>query len=146
MSPCLTLCTQVGGGGGGKRGGGGEEEATGEGRGERSQQTALDVILRPYGKADAGMLHEPLPQPPADPPLSFSIVVGNYAPTTALCLQQDMLAPHVLEAAGWEYVNEGTDAKPKKGYVSKTPGSVLKLKVGWVWDGGRRLRIEGTEL
>lgn len=40
-----------------------------------------------------------------------------------------MLAPHVLEATGWEYVNEGTDAKPKKGYVSKTPGSVLKLKV-----------------
>lgn len=30
---------------------------------------------------------------------------------------------------GWEFVNEGTDEKPKKGYVTNTDGSKILLRV-----------------
>ena len=31
--------------------------------------------------------------------------------------------------AGWDFVNEGTEDKPKKGYVATVPGSQIRLKV-----------------
>ena len=41
----------------------------------------------------------------------------------------DFLSTVTSHDSGWEWVNEGTEASPKWGYVSRVPGSVLR--VGW---------------
>lgn len=35
----------------------------------------------------------------------------------------------IAKPEGFDFVNEGTDIKPKKGYVATKPGAVLRLKV-----------------
>ncbi|KAG1667238.1 hypothetical protein FOA52_009803 [Chlamydomonas sp. UWO 241] len=84
------------------------------------QQTAMDVFARPYSKIDAELVAEEVPEP---------MYPGNTAPDTALCLFQDAMLPLVKESAGWDYVNEGTEVKPKKGYVTTTPDKPLTINV-----------------
>ena len=115
------------------------------------QQTAIDLIMRPFGQEEAGMMSEPMPlpmykgeqerslttivdrptaqhsqpTPTVDPHLfvPLSICVGNEAPSSAMCLTQDAMLPLVLPPHdGWAYVDEGKEGKPKKGFVSTKPG------------------------
>ncbi len=37
--------------------------------------------------------------------------------------------PRVVEARGWEYLNEGTADKPKPGFVATTPGSRMVMRL-----------------
>eukprot|EP00798_Chlamydomonas_sp_ICE-L_P004346 gene4346-14462_t len=48
------------------------------------------------------------------------------------------MLPLVKQSIGWEYINEGTEDKPKKGFVSTTPGSSLKMTIDTsrIGDGG----------
>ncbi|KAG1666700.1 hypothetical protein FOA52_013612 [Chlamydomonas sp. UWO 241] len=90
------------------------------------QQTALDVFMRPMAKEDVEMVTEPLPDP---------IFPNNLPPAHAMCLWQEMLRPAVVESDGWEFINEGTEEKPKKGYVTTTPDVPLTLCLNTSSDG-----------
>lgn len=43
------------------------------------------------------------------------LYVGNLPPNRSMCLYQDTLQSVVVSHEGWNYTNEGTEAKPKKG-------------------------------
>jgi len=90
------------------------------------QQVAMDLHARAYSHEDDWHArHEPLPPP---------LFKNNFAPTTRCCAYQDDLQPYVVSSTGWSWVNEGTEEKPKKGYVTHAPGAVIKLKVPLVRD------------
>ena len=40
---------------------------------------------------------------------------GNLPPSQAMCLYQDALKGVVRSVSGWDFINEGTEEKPKKG-------------------------------
>ena len=42
-----------------------------------------------------------------------------------MCLYQDTLKTVVASHEGWNYTNEGTEAKPKQGFVTWEPGKPL---------------------
>ena len=48
-----------------------------------------------------------------------------------MCTYGQAFASVVDRAAsqGWEFLNEGANGKPKWGYISRTPGSVLNVVV-----------------
>lgn len=48
--------------------------------------------------------------------------LGNEVPRASMCFQGPSIQSIVTAAQGWEFVNEGTERKPKTGYVAKTPG------------------------
>ena len=53
-----------------------------------------------------------------------------------MCLHQELMKRVVVEPHdGWDFVNEGTERKPKKGYVSNQTGSVLMFDIN-TWRGG----------
>ncbi len=54
---------------------------------------------------------------------------GNEAPNKPMCLNSEMIKPFIVEQKGFEYINEGTEIKPKRGFVSNTPGSMLKIRI-----------------
>ena len=58
----------------------------------------------------------PPPCPP--PPAALPLPADNWETDNKLCLHNDDFKTAVTEAKGFEYVNEGTEAKPKWGYVS----------------------------
>lgn len=49
------------------------------------------------------------------PPACLPACAGNLPPKTSLCLHQDAMKSVVVGHEGWEFVNEGTPEKPKKG-------------------------------
>lgn len=54
---------------------------------------------------------------------------GNNQPPRTTCVHQDLLPSVVLESSGFDFIDEGTEDKPKKGYVARNPDSVLRLKI-----------------
>lgn len=46
-----------------------------------------------------------------------------------MCVREDGFVPLVLRATGFAYVNEGTEEKPKKGFVANTTGAELVFRV-----------------
>lgn len=61
---------------------------------------------------------DPLPSHPA----AAAAAAGNHAPTAIMCIQGFNFPQAITSAEGWEFINEGTDQKPKTGYVTRTPG------------------------
>ncbi|KAG2434505.1 hypothetical protein HYH02_012172 [Chlamydomonas schloesseri] len=84
------------------------------------QRTAVGLLLEPFGAPDAEAITEPLPEPMYD---------GNTAPNATMCLVGDAFRSHLVSAQGFDWVNEGSTAKPKPGYVATQPGSKLRLRV-----------------
>ncbi len=58
-----------------------------------------------------------------------AMLAGNYEPTSRMCLYNEAFKTVVAGAQGFELVNEGTEEKPKWGYVGNTTGSVLHLRL-----------------
>lgn len=46
-----------------------------------------------------------------------------------MCVHDQAVKSIVTQAAGFTLTNEGTDTKPKWGYVGNTTGAVLRLEV-----------------
>lgn len=85
------------------------------------QRVATEMTFRPYNheKESRHTLQEQLPPP---------IFPGNHEPSTRCCAYQEELKKYVVSHDGWDFINEGTEEKPKKGYVSHTPGSTIVMK------------------
>ena len=85
------------------------------------QRTALDLLLSPQTGSETDILDEPLPPP---------IWPGNLPPSHTICSFAEQLQQlYVGHNGSWAWVNEGTEIKKKYGYVSSTPGDVLRLKL-----------------
>jgi hypothetical protein len=55
---------------------------------------------------------------------------GNHESISDKCFVGLLFTKTVIESEGWEYKNEGkSEHRPKRGYISRTPGKILKLKV-----------------
>lgn len=63
-------------------------------------------------------------------PLSTPLYENNWEGAQHTCLMAHMMRDLVVEKEGpWEWRNEGTEQKPKWGYISTQPGSWLVLKI-----------------
>ncbi|GIL53666.1 hypothetical protein Vafri_9308 [Volvox africanus] len=85
------------------------------------QEVAVGLYTWPASEQEVSWLKMPLPPPMHD---------GNYEPMFASCLVVDAFANLCISKEGWQWINEGTDTKPKWGFVSTTPGSELILRLG----------------
>ncbi|KXZ51888.1 hypothetical protein GPECTOR_11g322 [Gonium pectorale] len=84
------------------------------------QRTALGLLMEPFGQQDAEAAAEPLP-PPMYP--------GNEPPGSPMCRAGEGVRSMVTLAEGFDFISEGSPAKPKPGYVAHEPGSRLQLAV-----------------
>ncbi|GIL55253.1 hypothetical protein Vafri_10837 [Volvox africanus] len=84
------------------------------------QQTAVGMLLRPFGAEDEEAFLEALPEP---------MYPDNKAPDAPMCIMYDAFKPMVIEARGWEYLDEGIPGKPKVGFIATTPGSRLVMRI-----------------
>ncbi|MEW5316235.1 MAG: hypothetical protein WDW38_007616 [Sanguina aurantia] len=89
------------------------------------QQTAIDLIERPYNQQDVEVTAEPLPAP---------MYQGNVVPDAATCLLQDLFVASIVKQNGFEYIGEGSDGS-KKGFISQVVGSQLHFQVSSMRDG-----------
>jgi hypothetical protein len=71
--------------------------------------------------------HQPHTRPAALRPLAPH--VGNHHHPHNVCLYGSALAPAVLSASGFHWVNEGDANKTKWGYVALKPGAELRLQI-----------------
>ncbi|MEW5300373.1 MAG: hypothetical protein WDW36_003309 [Sanguina aurantia] len=90
------------------------------------QQTAIDLLSRPYSTADEEQAAEPMPDP---------MMAGNEVPTTPLCFATDLFTPLVVSSHGFLYTDEGSPGNPKKGYVATAVGAELRFNVSTSRDG-----------
>ena len=73
--------------------------------------------------------------------LVFPLLVLMCSRCLPLLLPPDAL-PGILDSqTGWAFVNEGSEVKPKKGYVSDVPGSTLTFRVNTTRGGDRHKPI-----
>ncbi|KAI8470157.1 MAG: SGNH hydrolase-type esterase domain-containing protein [Monoraphidium minutum] len=85
------------------------------------QEAAVGLMTWPLSFADDAAALAKLPDP---------MYPGNHPSLRRVCFHAEDFAGSVVSRDhGWEWVNEGTDNSPKWGYVSKTPGSVLKVRL-----------------
>lgn len=85
----------------------------------------------PLTPADAAAAAAPLPAP---------MVRGNHAGQHDACFVGPLFKERCVvgNPEGWEWVNEAKGPRPKWGYVAKTPGRVLKLKLNATAAAGAR--------
>lgn len=57
------------------------------------------------------------------------ISAGNFESSSLVCIIGDDFPSVVVQKAEWDWINEGTDAKPKWGYVSWKVGAKLVMKI-----------------
>eukprot|EP00877_Chromochloris_zofingiensis_P007869 jgi/Chrzof1/3335/Cz12g21090.t1 len=86
------------------------------------QQTAMSLLMHPFGVQDKELLYEPLPVP---------MHPSNWEARNLMCTYGEGFAPYVVKdnSPGWEFLNEGHPKKPKWGYISTVPGSTLRIRV-----------------
>eukprot|EP00878_Enallax_costatus_P030767 GHUV01033555.1.p1 GENE.GHUV01033555.1~~GHUV01033555.1.p1 ORF type:complete len:393 (+),score=89.07 GHUV01033555.1:1071-2249(+) len=84
------------------------------------QQTYVDSLLAPLG---ADVLREHASKVPGP------LFPGNYESSNLVCIIGDDFPSVVVQKADWDWVNEGTAAKPKWGFVSQKVGAKLVLKI-----------------
>ncbi|GIL84953.1 hypothetical protein Vretifemale_13581 [Volvox reticuliferus] len=85
------------------------------------QEVAVGLYTWPISEEEVSWRKMPLPPPMHE---------GNYEPTSATCLVVEAFANLSIFSEGWQWINEGTDTKPKWGFVSTIPGSELILRLG----------------
>ncbi|KAI3426970.1 hypothetical protein D9Q98_006914 [Chlorella vulgaris] len=79
-----------------------------------------DLHHRPYNAADEAVSSAPL-RPP--------MLRNNWPSQNNSCLVGKLFKQQVVAAKGFEWVNEGTQDKPKWGYVGKHPNATLRFTV-----------------
>ncbi|KAG2485763.1 hypothetical protein HYH03_015477 [Edaphochlamys debaryana] len=85
------------------------------------QETALDLVLNPWGPEDEERLTESLPAP---------MYRDNEAPSSVTCAKDELFRRLVTSANGFEYVNDSPNpAKPKWGFAANVTGSTLTFRL-----------------
>ena len=83
--------------------------------------TLASVRARPVTPEERQEASEPLPPP---------MLQNNWESASDKCFIGPSFVQSVIESTNWEYRDEGKDkSKPKLGFISTTPGSILKIKV-----------------
>lgn len=83
--------------------------------------TLASVRARPVTPEERQEASEPLPPP---------MLQNNWESASDKCFIGPSFVQSVIESTNWEYRDEGKDkSRPKLGYISTTPGSILKIKV-----------------
>jgi hypothetical protein len=61
----------------------------------------------------------------------YPVCAGNWEARNLMCTYGEAFKPLAVESAssGWEFLDEGKPGAPKWGYISKQPGSTLKIRV-----------------
>lgn len=95
----------------------------------------LVITLLQRGVAD--ILHSPLTQAEKEycaAPLPPPMVKGNYQSVSSKCYVGEVFKTDAVvgKPASWEWINESKTVRPKWGFVAKTPGALLKIKVNTV--------------
>ncbi|GIL48067.1 hypothetical protein Vafri_4757 [Volvox africanus] len=85
------------------------------------QEVAVRLVVSPMTPAELNLPEMPLPPPMHE---------GNFEPLGTTCLVDEAFRGIAIATEGWQWVNEGTEAKPKWGFVSTTPGRQLILRLG----------------
>ncbi|GIL74907.1 hypothetical protein Vretimale_2527 [Volvox reticuliferus] len=85
------------------------------------QEVAIGLLISPVTPAEVSVRDVPLPPP---------MHKGNLEPMGTTCLVEEKFADIAIATEGWRWVNEGTDIKPKWGFVSTVPGSELIVRLG----------------
>ncbi|GIL91193.1 hypothetical protein Vretimale_18816 [Volvox reticuliferus] len=86
------------------------------------QDTALDLLLDPWSYTEQRGEQEK--------PLQVPMYSGNVAPAAAMCLCGDLFSSAVASNAseGFAFVNEGSEWKPRWGYVATQPRARLVMR------------------
>ncbi|GBF87887.1 hypothetical protein Rsub_00599 [Raphidocelis subcapitata] len=85
------------------------------------QEATVGLQLWPLSPDDEAAALGKLPGP---------MYPGNHPSLRRVCFHGDDFRSTVVNAGGgWEWVNEGTEASPKWGYVSTKPGAVLRVRL-----------------
>jgi hypothetical protein len=82
------------------------------------QEAAVGLKVWPLSPDDEAAALGKLPDP---------MYPGNHPSLRRVCFHGDDFQSTVVNSGGWDWVNEGTEASPKWGYVSTKPGSVLRV-------------------
>ncbi|GIL60750.1 hypothetical protein Vafri_15279 [Volvox africanus] len=90
------------------------------------QEVAVGLSLWPISQHELSWWNLPLPPPMHE---------GNYEPLVTTCLVGHKFFKMCIFNAGWQWLNEGTESKPKWGFVSAAPGNALVLRLGSPGDG-----------
>jgi hypothetical protein len=80
--------------------------------------------MSPFGIPDIDLLQEPLPKP---------MFPKNYEGRNRMCVYGEAFKEVVVNASGWQFIDEGSPGKRKWGFISNTPGSILTIKVGRIY-------------
>jgi hypothetical protein len=86
------------------------------------QRAVADILHSPLTKAEQEYCAAPLPPP---------MIKDNYQSLSSKCFVGDAFRTDAVvgKPGAWEWVNESKTVRPKWGFVAKTPGAVLKIKV-----------------
>jgi len=86
------------------------------------QRAVADILHSPITQAEKEYCAAPLPPP---------MIRGNYQSLSSKCFVGEAFKEEAVvgKPASWEWVNESKTPRPKWGFVAKTPGAVLKIKV-----------------
>jgi hypothetical protein len=85
------------------------------------QRTTHSLLHNPLQLLDHAAVAAHIPRP---------MVPHNHASLENQCfIGPEFKAKSVVNAKGWDWVNESKTARPKWGYVSKQPGSALLFRV-----------------
>ncbi len=79
-----------------------------------------DLLRRPLTLEDEALQQETLPRP---------MLKGNHHSQLDMCHFAERFNALVSESGGWSYIDEGTEGRPKLGWVSSIPGSRLVFKL-----------------
>ncbi len=80
-----------------------------------------DLLRHPLTVEDEALRLEPLPRP---------MLKDNHAQLLQMCyFSAERFRDLIVESQGWSFVNEGTELRPKWGWVSNTTGSKLVFQL-----------------
>eukprot|EP00195_Chlamydomonas_chlamydogama_P016102 CAMPEP_0202891718 /NCGR_PEP_ID=MMETSP1392-20130828/1712_1 /ASSEMBLY_ACC=CAM_ASM_000868 /TAXON_ID=225041 /ORGANISM="Chlamydomonas chlamydogama, Strain SAG 11-48b" /LENGTH=508 /DNA_ID=CAMNT_0049575555 /DNA_START=27 /DNA_END=1553 /DNA_ORIENTATION=+ len=95
-------------------------------------RVTAELAMHLVDKVVAGLTVKPLsPEEEAVPPLKLPqpMIPNNFESVSDKCFISQHFTDTVVGKDGWEWINESKTERPKWGFVSKVPGSVLKIKI-----------------
>lgn len=86
------------------------------------QRGIADILHSPLSEYDKAYIHSSIPPP---------MIKGNYESLSDKCFVGDGFKNKAVmgKPDKWDWVNESRSLRPKWGYVSTEPGSMLKVQV-----------------
>ena len=84
------------------------------------QQVVVDVAVNPLSEEDEAAAAAQLPPP---------MLRGNIVAQANACLLDEPFRQAATNVSGWEWLNEGTEEKPKRGWIATKPPAIMSFAV-----------------